>query len=130
MVRLISKREFLIEKLEQNNLSRLDLAKGADIPYTTISRIMTAKTENGREFYPAIETILKLADYFNCTIDEVIKRAAANGVEKFYLPSIDSSTLQAMLDLEKKFPGKCIAMAGLHPCSVKENYKEESNACY
>ena len=33
-----------------------------------------------------------------------------------------------MLELEKKFPGKCFPMAGLHPCSVKENYKEELDA--
>lgn len=62
---------------------------------------------------------------FENDIDEVIKRGELNGVEKFYLPAIDSSTLQSMLELEKKFPGKCIAMTGLHPCSVKENYKEE-----
>ncbi len=31
----------------------------------------------------------------------------------------------AMFELEKAFPGKCFAMIGLHPCSVKENYKEE-----
>ena len=30
-----------------------------------------------------------------------------------------------MLALENKFPGICIAMMGLHPCYVKENYKAE-----
>ena len=65
------------------------------------------------------------AKEFEHDVAEVLKRSEATGVEKFYLPAIDSSTLQAMLELEKKFPGKCIAMAGLHPCSVKENYKEE-----
>ncbi len=64
---------------------------------------------------------------FEQDINEVIQRGKAAGVEKFYLPAIDSSTLDAMLALEKKFPGKCIAMAGLHPCSVKENFKEELN---
>jgi len=62
---------------------------------------------------------------FEQDIAEVIARGVANGVAKFYLPAIDSSTLEAMLELEKKFPGKCIAMAGLHPCSVKANFKEE-----
>jgi len=65
------------------------------------------------------------AKEFDEDIDDVIRRSRENGVEKFYLPAIDSSTLQAMLELEKKFPGECIAMVGLHPCSVKENYKEE-----
>lgn len=62
---------------------------------------------------------------FKEDIESVIERALAEGVEKFYLPAIDSSEMEALLDLEKKFPDKMFAMAGLHPCSVKENFKEE-----
>ena len=62
---------------------------------------------------------------FSTDIEEVIERAEKEGVKKIYLPAIDSSEIAAMLHLEKKFPGKCMAMAGLHPCSVKDNYKEE-----
>ena len=58
-------------------------------------------------------------------IDPVIERASAEGVERMLLPAIDSSELNNLLNLEKAWPGKCIAMMGLHPCSVKENYKEE-----
>jgi TatD DNase family protein len=64
-------------------------------------------------------------DEFKDDIDAVIKRAAGEGVEKFYLPGIDSSEIENMLMLESRFPGKCFAMMGLHPCSVKENYLEE-----
>ncbi|MDQ2864145.1 MAG: TatD family hydrolase [Bacteroidota bacterium] len=62
---------------------------------------------------------------FNADIDDVIKRAEDEGVDKFFLPAIDSKETTAMFEIEKKFPGKCMAMAGLHPCSVKENYKDE-----
>lgn len=62
---------------------------------------------------------------FKDDIDEVMKRALDEGVEKFYLPAIDSAETNAMDELEKKFPNIVFAMAGLHPCSVKENYKEE-----
>lgn len=62
---------------------------------------------------------------FKQDIDAVIERAIAEGVEKFYLPAIDDSENEALLSLEKKFPGKMFAMAGLHPCSVKENFKDE-----
>lgn len=62
---------------------------------------------------------------FLSDIDAVVTRAEAEGVQKFYLPAIDSETHQAMIDLEARFPGKCIAMMGLHPCSVKEDYKQE-----
>ncbi len=65
------------------------------------------------------------AEEFNQDIDAVIEQAKAEGVTKFYLPAIDSESLEAMLALEKKFPNECIAMMGLHPCYVKENYKEE-----
>jgi len=62
---------------------------------------------------------------FKDDIDEVMQRATLEGVEKFFLPAIDSSSLEAMLLMEEKYPGKCVAMMGLHPCSVKNNYKEE-----
>lgn len=62
---------------------------------------------------------------FLSDIDAVIARAEAEGVQQFYLPAIDSETHQAMIDLEARFPGKCIAMMGLHPCSVREDYKKE-----
>ena len=58
-------------------------------------------------------------------IDAVIERASTEGVQKFYLPGIDSSSIDAMLDLEIRFPERCFAMMGLHPCYVKENYKQE-----
>ncbi len=41
------------------------------------------------------------------------------------LPNIDSNSVDGMLDLCKAFPGNCFPMMGLHPTSVKENYKEE-----
>ena len=62
---------------------------------------------------------------FKEDIDAVIQRANEAGVEKFYLPAIDSSETASLIVLEKKYPGKVFAMAGLHPCSVKENYKDE-----
>ncbi len=55
----------------------------------------------------------------------VIARASEEGVTKFYLPAIDSSFTERMNTIENLFPDKCFSMAGLHPCSVKENYKEE-----
>ena len=62
---------------------------------------------------------------FKTDITDVIKRAEAEGVNKFYLPAIDSAETENIFLLEKKFPGKCFAMMGLHPCSVKANYLKE-----
>ena len=65
------------------------------------------------------------AEEFSSDIDAVITRAAGEGVNKFYLPAIDNSTHGQMVALEEQYPGKCFAMMGLHPCSVKENYEHE-----
>jgi TatD DNase family protein len=62
---------------------------------------------------------------FKNDIADVIKRAEAEEVNKFYLPAIDSAQIENMLLLESNFPGKCFAMMGLHPCSVKEDYENE-----
>lgn len=57
--------------------------------------------------------------------DAVIKRAVSAGVEKFYLPNIDSKSIDALLQLERAYPDRCFPMMGLHPCSVKENWEAE-----
>jgi len=58
-------------------------------------------------------------------IDAVIQRATEKGVGQILMPAIDSSTHGAMLRVEEKFPGTCISMMGLHPCSVKADYEQE-----
>ena len=62
---------------------------------------------------------------FNQDIDEVIKRAINIGVDKFIFPAIDSSYLKQMHDLQSKYSKNIYLMSGLHPVSVKENYKDE-----
>jgi len=62
---------------------------------------------------------------FDADLPAIIERAENEGVEKFYLPAIDSSSLDRLLKTEQQYPGKCMAMMGLHPCSVKENYLQE-----
>ncbi len=57
--------------------------------------------------------------------EEMLARAHEQGIEKIYLPNIDSSSIERMLSLEAAHPETCFAMMGLHPCSVKENYEEE-----
>lgn len=63
-------------------------------------------------------------DQFSLDREEVVARAAAAGVAKILLPAIDSTTHEAMLATEEQFPA-CQAMMGLHPCSVKDDYRKE-----
>lgn len=56
---------------------------------------------------------------------EMIQRAINLGVSRFFIPAIDASYTNAMLQLEKDFPDHIFLMMGLHPTHVKENYLEE-----
>ena len=55
----------------------------------------------------------------------MIERAKAAGVQRIYMPAIDSSEMDSLLETEKQYPDYCLAMMGLHPCYVKENYLDE-----
>ena len=61
---------------------------------------------------------------FQADIEQVLERARTEGVSHFYLPNVDSSSIDDLLKLEKRHP-ECIAMMGLHPCYVKENVADE-----
>lgn len=65
------------------------------------------------------------SEEFNADRKDIILKAINLGVKKFFLPNVDSSSIQGMLELEQQFPANCFPMMGLHPCSVKENYLEE-----
>ena len=57
--------------------------------------------------------------------EAIIQNAINNGIDTIIMPAIDSATLESMLELEAAYPNNCIAMMGLHPCSVKENVQQE-----
>jgi len=65
------------------------------------------------------------SEKFDEDIKHVIQRALDLDIRKIFLPNIDSNTTDAMNALAKAFPNICYPMIGLHPCSVKENYKDE-----
>ena len=56
---------------------------------------------------------------------EMIARAKAAGVTRCFIPAIDSSYTERMFQLKNEYPDYVFLMNGLHPCNVKENYKEE-----
>ena len=55
----------------------------------------------------------------------MIQRAKKAGVSRFFIPAIDASYTERMINLETNYPNDVYLMMGLHPTSVKENYKEE-----
>lgn len=65
------------------------------------------------------------SEEFDADRREVILRAKESGVTKIILPNVDSESLPRLLDTESLFPDHCCVAIGLHPTSVKENYREE-----
>ena len=65
------------------------------------------------------------SDAFDKDRKAMIDRAIKANVTRFFIPAIDSTYTEAMLQLETDFPELVHLMAGLHPTSVKENYKSE-----
>lgn len=62
---------------------------------------------------------------FDSDREAMLERGEKEGVEKVLMPAIDSTTYEKMFRAEEQFPSVCKSMIGLHPCSVKENYKNE-----
>lgn len=57
--------------------------------------------------------------------EAILKRAENEGVNKIFLPAIDSESHQSLISLSQAYPQICFPMMGLHPCSVKANFREE-----
>jgi TatD DNase family protein len=58
------------------------------------------------------------AEQFSADQKEMMKRGFDAGVERVFLPAIDTGTHEQLVALTDEFPGNCFPMMGLHPCSV------------
>ncbi len=64
-------------------------------------------------------------DAFDDDRDEVVKRALDEDVEKFLLPNIDDESIDRLHETVEAYPGLMFPMMGLHPTSVKEDYRKK-----
>jgi TatD DNase family protein len=64
-------------------------------------------------------------EQFSDDIDEVIARSIDTGIEKIYMPNIDHTSIDDMLELADQYPDICVPMMGLHPCSVDKDFEKE-----
>lgn len=62
---------------------------------------------------------------FDADRSKVISAAKQNGVDKILLPNIDVSTIGPLNEMCSKYRGYCYPMMGLHPGSVKKDFKQE-----
>ncbi len=62
---------------------------------------------------------------FDADRTDMLARSEQFGVNQIYMPNIDHSSIDAMLEVEEKNKTRCIPMMGLHPCSVKKDFEKE-----
>ena len=65
------------------------------------------------------------ADDFDDDRDVVIRNSKNNGVEFIFIPNVDNSTIDKVIMMSELYAGYCFPMLGIHPTSVKDNYKDE-----
>jgi TatD DNase family protein len=57
--------------------------------------------------------------------EQILSRSDEQNIGRIFMPNVDHTSIDAMLELEKRRPEKCFAMMGLHPCSVKADFQRE-----
>lgn len=62
---------------------------------------------------------------FDTDKEQMIGRCKEAGVKKVFMPNIDHTSIDAMMEWEITNDPLCIAMMGLHPCSVKKDFEKE-----
>ncbi|WP_425364115.1 helix-turn-helix domain-containing protein [Candidatus Tisiphia endosymbiont of Hybos culiciformis] len=84
--------EFLKKKFDELKLERKDLVQKTNISYPTICKIMNLSLPN-----PEIGTILKIANYFKCSMDEVVGRNEYVTQDKYEFIDISLSNITSNL---------------------------------
>jgi TatD DNase family protein len=65
------------------------------------------------------------AEQFREDRGDALRRAFEQQVNRIFMPNIDHSSIDVMLETEAAFPENCFAMMGLHPCSVNKHFMRE-----
>jgi transcriptional regulator with XRE-family HTH domain len=79
--------KFLTTKLKENNYSRNELANKCNISYAVLHNLLKATRPN-----PSPETLCKIADSFNISIDEIVGRVHSSSNSNIYnKQSVDQS---------------------------------------
>ncbi|MFN3404104.1 MAG: TatD family hydrolase [Cytophagaceae bacterium] len=65
------------------------------------------------------------AEEFDADRDFILEKAFDSGLQKILMPNVDHTSIDRMMEVEEKYPGRCVSMMGLHPCYVKKNFEKE-----
>ena len=64
-------------------------------------------------------------EQFNSDLEQVVDRSKSAGIDAIYMPNIDHTSIDDMLEVAGQYSGYCQPMIGLHPCSVKKDFEQE-----
>ncbi len=65
------------------------------------------------------------SEEFKADRQEMLQRSEVAGIGKIYMPNVDHTSIDGMMEVELKNPQQYIPMMGLHPCSVKKDFEKE-----
>jgi TatD DNase family protein len=61
---------------------------------------------------------------------DLMQRCFDNQINRLFLPNVDVASIARIDELVGRYPENCFAMAGLHPCDVKEGYESILSEIY
>jgi TatD DNase family protein len=76
------------------------------------------------DFYIDTHAHIYHEDFINDRVD-MLHRCEEQQVTRIFMPNVDHESIDGMMELESRFPNRCMAMMGLHPCSVKKDFERE-----
>jgi TatD DNase family protein len=76
------------------------------------------------DFYIDTHAHIYHEDFINDRLD-MLHRCEEQQVTRIFMPNVDHESIDGMMELESRFPNRCMAMMGLHPCSVKKDFERE-----
>ncbi len=93
-------RDFIKIKLAESHLDKKELGREIDVSDSTLAKIFSKKPYkvnkviNFRPFLPSLKSLLEIANYFNCSLDEMIgrKKFVPNQELGFQPVSLDEAT--------------------------------------
>jgi len=59
------------------------------------------------------------------SLDEQLQRCFEKDIHRLFLPNVNTASIEKVFKTVETYPNNCFPMLGLHPCDVKDNYKEE-----
>lgn len=125
--------QFLHSKLKALKLSRQDLIKGSGLTSSGICGLMNAEYIN-----PTLSSIIKIADFFNCSIDEVLGREnyiALHNTNHFRALTQQDIITHIKTTLETELKNRNITSTQLSKsCGIGKDtiskYLKNTNVCY